>query len=312
MTSLKVKIGVTENDYEAIARFQRNAFSPDAPDPRIAALQTPAYYHWKYNTPFGQATVGRVLLDGSTVSHLAAIPTILYGGREATKAWQLCDIATHPGHRSAGYFRCLLGEWLSTLPGRDLVYCFPNMRSLPILLTSGFLLAAELRLLVAPVLARTRGSSNYEIDSSPATISPPPSENNTNGDVISTRIDEAYLVWRFALRPDVEYLRLTVRRGNQMGDAFVRSLFVGGQRFCLLMLMRGCRITARPLLKAVAHYAGAERARAVLYLSSTWRGSLLPPFVPVPRLFLPRRFPVVVRPTDCRPLNFSASDWDVL
>ena len=138
MTGLKVKIEVTENDSEATARFQRNAFSSDAPDPRVAALQTPAYYHWKYNTPFGQATVGRVLLDGSTVSHLAAIPTILSDGREVTRAWQLCDIATHPGHRGAGYFRCLLGEWLGTLPERDLVYCFPNARSLPILLASGF------------------------------------------------------------------------------------------------------------------------------------------------------------------------------
>lgn len=297
-----------EPDFGELARFQQHAFASGSHDARRIALQSPAYYQWKYNTPVGVAKIATGRVGGVRVSHLAAIPSILSDGREEINAWQLCDIATRADVRRRGYFRRLLDVLLDSLPDADLVYCLPNARSLPLLAQAGFVRAGELRLWATVGPAR---ASHAKVSSDIGLDEPMPAR-GARGRALVMRADPAYLDWRFARRPEAAYRRVTVRQGGETADAILRPLSIGRWRASMLMLMRGGETLQGALLRAAKGCAAADRARPLMYLSSMWGGSLSPLFLPVPKLLLPRSFPIVVRRPSPLPLDFCAGDWDVL
>src|SRR3954452_7014240 len=110
-------------DYAAIADFQRRAFAnvraPIAPD----SVQTPAYYAWKYRTPWGPARVATVNYDGDAGSMVTAIPSVFARGIDRWTAWQICDIATAPRLRRRGLLRLGLAALLTNLPNGDGAFC---------------------------------------------------------------------------------------------------------------------------------------------------------------------------------------------
>ena len=206
----------------------------------------------------------------------------------------------------------LLASMISALPQDDVVFCFPNARSFPALLRSGMQPAGELRLWVSPVLATATPPPDYSVGFSAEAISQPLPRLKSGEAKLAARLDHKYLDWRFARRPDVKYVRLSVRDEFQ-GDAFVRMALIGRLLVTVIMLIRAQPGALKALLKAVAHYAGTQGAWAILYLSSEpWRRPLITFFAPVPRGRMPRQFPIAMRSYDIRRLDFTASDWDVL
>jgi GNAT superfamily N-acetyltransferase len=298
MASFELRTSTREDDYQELALFQRQAFSADGTDPRLSSLQLLDYYRWKYDASAGAALTGRIIDNGKLTSVVAAVPLHLCGESTTVGGWQLRDIATHPEHRQKGHMQRLLASTISALPQEDVAFCFPNARSLPALLKSGMRRAGQLRLWTAPVLAMATGKPNYAVGFSADAITQPIPRVESSETKLAARLDQKYLGWRFARRPDVKYVRLSVRDAYH-GEAFVRAALIGRLPVIMIMLIKAQSGALKPLRKAVAHHAITQGAWAVLYLSSEpWRRPLIPFFAPVPWGLMPRQFPIAMRPHD--------------
>jgi hypothetical protein len=240
---------------------------------------------------------------------VAAIPVILHEDQREMKAWQICDIATHPEHRGRSFFRRALEALLQAIPARSLVFCMPNARSHPLLQKCGFKPAGKLGLWASPLPLFSAGAADQNdiapIGSVPGSASKPGYK--------STKTDRAYIQWRFLQRPGVQYRYVKVDDGEHgPGMAVIRPFRFANQQVCVLMLMMGDVALHRRLLRSSIRSAAAGRARAMLYLASNWSGSLNPYFLRIPDPLLPRSFPIVATRVDGEPFDFCTSDWDVL
>jgi hypothetical protein len=289
-------------DHEAIAEFQRRAFSDIRMPMDPASVQTPAYYAWKYRTPWGPARVATVTHEGDRASMVAAVPTLFACGSDRFIAWQICDIATAPKWRRRGLFRGGLAALLDDLPHDAPVFCLPNRNSRHLLPAMGFRDIGRLRVYVSTAALFTSGHESSQDGAAEAMIATDPRE-------FRTFSDPAGIDWRFRRRPGVSYARIDV------GDAaaIVRTLEQAGMRKLVVMRIWARDTAARArVLRAVRSYAHARRTPLVIYLDSAWAGSFMPPFLPVPATLLPRPLPLLARAFPSRPIRFDTADWDVL
>ena len=289
-------------DCEAIAEFQRRAFHDLRMPMDPASVQTPAYYAWKYRTPWGPARVATMIQDGDRASMVAAVPTLFACGSERFTAWQICDIATAPRWRRQGFFRASLSALLGDLPRDAPVFCLPNRNSRHLLPAMGFRDIGRLRVHVSTAALFASRYEPRPDGAVEALIAAEASE-------FRTFADPGGIDWRFQRRPGVSYARI------HLGDAgaMVRTLEQTGMRKLVVMRIWARDAAARArVLRTVRSYARASKVPLVIYLDSAWHGSVTPPFLPVPATLLPRPLPLLARAFPSRPIRFDAADWDVL
>jgi hypothetical protein len=252
-------------------------------------------------------SIGRLGQDVAV--HVAAIPVMLCEDGYETRAWQICDIATHPEHRGRSFFRRALDALLQAIPAQSLVFCMPNMRSHPLLLKCGFKPVGKLDLWVSlsPLLSTGAADQSHTEPIDPVACSA------ARQGYRSAKTDRAYIQWRFLERPGVQYQYVKVddsEHGPGMG--VIRPFRFANQQVCVLMLMIGNVALQPRLLRSSIRCAATRGARAMLYLASSWSGSRIPFFFRIPDPLLPRSFPIVATGADGKPFDFCTSDWDVL
>ena len=251
------------------------------------------------------------------------------------------DTATHPDHRGRGIFRTLTMAALEHLPAETLIFNTPNDQSRPGYLKMGWSVVGKLPVhvrVVRPVrfatrVARSRaaiGTSGEAVDCSlPAVAGPlddpglPDLLTEVAGDpdvlnALATRRDPAFLHWRYAAAPGLDYRAATVHEGGRLvGLAIGRPRRRGGLSELTLseVLVRpGDSRTARRLLRAVSssgcdHVATHSSVPAV---RSALRSS---GFLPVPRagmvLTAFPRAPLPVDPCDAQSWRLSLGELEV-
>jgi hypothetical protein len=250
-------------DFERIALFQRHCFGLDLTSPERWRLQCHSYYRWKYFTPAGPAWVASVHSKDSLLAMTAAVPFRVAAGSHQFRAWQICDIATHPQFREQGLFSKCLRALRETL-GREIMFCFPNERSRRGLARMGFLVRDRLRVRARPVFFISKGESPIEFD-----LSALPSElhfaSKTEPQLHVTRSAE-FLRWRYNSHPVTKYSCIMMPTSSTMqGHIVVRIMDLVGLRLVLILeSWPSSEIGLRLGINAALQWAKKNRCCAVL------------------------------------------------
>ncbi len=236
----------------------------------------PAFWEWQYARGERPALVV-VADDGGTIVgyYHVLLCTVGYRGHPRAAA-MVQDVATLPAYRGQGMFRALGAAALEGMRRRgvELIYTFPNARSLPSFvrdhaytvaglvpvwvapLALGRLLAERLRLGVAGRVLGAIAEPIWRAFRARITLAP--------GDTVVrlTRADERveavarefavpvtsglartarYLDWRFAEKPGGEYALWGLERGGALVAYLVTRRTEMFSTSCLLLMDLGCR-----------------------------------------------------------------------
>ncbi|QBR91195.1 GNAT family N-acetyltransferase [Nocardioides euryhalodurans] len=274
--------------------------------------RTSDFFRWKHrDSPFG-ASPGLVATDGDRIVGVRLfLRWELQLGDARLRAVRAVDTATHPDYQRRGIFKTLTLQLLDQLEreeGIALVFNTPNADSRPGYLRMGWQEVGQLPVRISPVRplrflrgARAASAANASGSASavaPATdVRPVRSPLPTAAEVLAhedevaallgrgavpgrlhTPITPAYLRWRYAAPPGLDYRAVAVRRHGELvglGVGRVRSR-AGLAELTLgdVMVAAGDTGAARAVLRAarragVDHVAlhaspGSEVARAAL------------------------------------------------
>jgi Acetyltransferase (GNAT) domain len=222
-------------DFEQIASFQKHCFGIDWVSPERGRLQCPAYYRWKYFAPAGAACLASIRSKRELLAMIAAVPFWMAGSGNKFRAWQICDIATHPNCREQGLFSKCLSALRETLAG-EMMFCFPNEHSRRRLVREGFSVQTKLQLRARPVPLHRKGDSQIEFDLSnfPAEL------DRTTDKELQLHIIRSpeFLQWRYSSHPVIKYTGIitpTPRTVHPQALAFLRTIDLVGLRLCLIV-----------------------------------------------------------------------------
>jgi hypothetical protein len=289
-----------ELDLARHTRLQRDAFARRFGLIRASAVQTEAYYAWKYASPAGVARIAQGFDGDTLVASASAVPVRLASERSVMRAWQLCDLATAPHMRRRGVFSSCLARLVADLGDDEPVYCMPNAQSYASLCRAGFVEVGRLRLYLT---LRFRFDSLKPRRSDPTTI--------VARGLGLDLLDPATFDWRFRARPEVSYEVVEVADPERNAIVVLRT--IGGR------LGRACAVVGLPMattppelvIKALSRALGGHSAPVLLTLSQDpppWRNGSWP----IPEAVMPRQFPILAVNFPAEPLSFSAAEWDVL
>jgi len=228
-------------------------------------------WQWQFqNNPSGEAICFLAESQGKIVGQYAAIPTRFSIHGQETLLWFSCDTMVHPDFRRQGIFFALARElyrFLEILPGINLVWGFPNDKSLAGFTGKlGWRTLPSFPLMVIPIrplnmifpsislLKKTgkllSGSMAPDAEVSFSTkiqgIHLDPIEqfdetfdslwqkHSTLAPVIQVR-DRSYLQWRYLSVPEFGYRPFAVRRdGCLIAYAVIRMMTLKGRTFGVL------------------------------------------------------------------------------
>lgn len=215
--------------------------------------RTREFLHWKHRAnPFGTSP-GLVAVndDNAVVAVRLLLRWQLMLGAQRVAAVRAVDTATHPDHQGQGLFRRLTMEALETVASdADLVFNTPNDQSRPGYLKMGWQVVGDVPIALRPVrplrfLRGLRASGQTAVDERPEPVvsSLPRSadvlgalgtsldslidaeEARAPSDRLRTRRDAAYVRWRYAAAPGLDYRAIVVEDG-----AGLRGLGLGRVR----------------------------------------------------------------------------------
>lgn len=304
-------ISADELDYEELAEFQRRCFANVAGGANLAAVQTPAYYTWKYRSPAGQAKIAQVRVDGRLVAMNAMFPLQLVQAGSHFRGWQSCDTATAPEGRGQGYFLKCLAALLEALPQGDSFFGFPNINSTPGFLKFGWAKLARLRLFAGvTVLPGARHALNEisAFDAGHAAIE----EQLSRRTSVMVHRSAAYLNHRYLS----ESRRLYTCFATEGGYAVVRDVQIGERRLALIMDMQATAPADEGrLMGQIKTWARDSKCIGVIAITNAERRLSLVRhgLMPVPHRFSPRPLVLMAQPGrrdagaswDCH-----IGDWD--
>jgi GNAT superfamily N-acetyltransferase len=230
-----------EQDEDAVLDLLREALG-EGPTGR----RTPAFFRWKhFANPFGTSFMFVAEADGRIVGLRAFMRWEFASGGRLIKAVTAVDTATHPQYQGRGVFSTLTKVALGSLPSDiDLVFNTPNEKSLPGYLKMGWQIVGRV-----PVNIRVRRPLRFALGvrsirrssvvprrDAPSINGPRAGDVLADDDVISfvkrssasetriaTRRDGAYLPWRYAQVPTLDYRALrTTRSGRTTGLVIFR------------------------------------------------------------------------------------------
>lgn len=273
--------------------------------------RTAAFFRWKHEAnPFGESLRLVAEHEGQVIGFRSFLRWRFLTGGRVVSAVRAVDTATHPDHQGRGVFTRLTMAGVEALrDDTDLIFNTPNNRSGPGYLKMGWSPVGSVPLRVrparpwrvlrgAPAAVRDRGSPGGP---PPPCRLPPAANVLTDEDTLvdllapqdsrrlTTDRSVAYLRWRYAHAPDLDYRALTVHEGGHVtGLAIGRPRRRGPLAEFLLaeaLVRPGDARSARRLLAAVAaagcdhvvaHAAPgtvvARAARTAAYLPAPWLG----------------------------------------
>jgi GNAT superfamily N-acetyltransferase len=249
--------------------------------------RTAEFFSWKHErNPFGRSPALVAEADGRLVGLRMFLRWELTAQGRLVRAVRAVDTATHPDFQGQGIFRMLTLQALDTVAAdADLVFNTPNSNSRPGYLKMGWQPVGDVPIAIRPVrpLRFVRGLRTVSTGSSDGVSGmrhcplPPAATVFADADGLaelveaasaaadptrlSTRVDLAYLHWRYADAPGLDYRTITThRRGRLTGVAFARPRLRGALTELTLSQLvvhpSDPRAAAR-LLRAAAH-AGCD------------------------------------------------------
>jgi GNAT superfamily N-acetyltransferase len=248
--------------------------------------RTAEFFTWKHeHNPFGRSPALVAEADGRLVGLRMFLRWELTAGGRLVRAVRAVDTATHPDFQGQGIFKTLTLQALDTVAGdADLVFNTPNSNSRPGYLKMGWQQVGDVPIairLVRPVRflrgvrSVTRGT-DVETRQRGCPL-PPAATAFAYGDELGalvdaaaaaadptrlrTRVDLAYLRWRYADAPGLDYRAITTHRHGQLtGVAFARPRLRGSLTeltLSQLIVDPADPTAASHLLRAAAH-AGCD------------------------------------------------------
>lgn len=309
MTEVAV-ISAREADFDEIAAFQRRAFRNGWGGRERRRLQCPAYYKWKYSTPFGHAAlaVGRGAQGIETMA--AAVPFPAQSRHGHDLAWQICDVATAPDMRERGYFhRCIAALRQTVSPGQPL-FSFPNHSSYRRFLSAGFTNRGHIPISAAPV-RRTREPARRltpinRFGFAQDELAAQPLKSGAGRILKSAR----YMNWRYTEHPVTAYACLAHHEhGICAGVIVLRCFSVASLRVAVIVeLVTRFETSVSELLAVARQWAAGERAHAlVLGGAGTHRNGLQ--MFELPAWLMPRRISLVASDTRSAAGGEADEEW---
>lgn len=286
---------MTETDTRHLVREMTPADVPAVLELITASLaggptgeRTAQFFAWKHQAnPFGPSPALVAEHDGRLVGLRMFLRWQFTARGRVVHAVRAVDTATHPDHQGQGIFRALTLQALDTVVAdADLVFNTPNTNSLPGYLKMGWQEVARVPIairLVRPirfahrVRSVTSSAPGATAESSPCSL-PPASAAFDDVSALSTlidtvaaqadqsrlatRLDVAYLRWRYADAPGLDYRVVTTQRAGRLtGMAFARPRRRGALTELtlseLLVDTSDARAAGR-LLRAVAAQSGCD------------------------------------------------------
>lgn len=270
------------------------------------------FFDWKHRrSPFGESPGLVATADDAIVGVRLFLRWQLRFGTRTLQAVRAVDTATHPEHQRRGIFKTLtltLLEQLESDEGVDLVFNTPNADSRPGYLRMGWQEVGRLPVLISPVrpvrfLRGVRAASAANASGSASAVTPVTSTAELRSPLPSARevltadrevaallsrrrtpsgihtpLTPAYLRWRYAEAPGLDYRAIAVHRGGALVGlglgrlrprAGLTELTLGD-----VLVADGDVGTARRVLRAARHAGvdhvavhaapGSEVARAAL------------------------------------------------
>lgn len=305
--------------------------------------RTEQFFRWKHlHGPFGRSFLF-VAKDGERIVGLRSFMRWeFFSGDKVLSAVRAVDTATHPEYQRRGIFAQLNRTALEVLRDEvDFVFNTPNQKTLPGDLKMGWKVVGKLPVAIrvcnpvhVALSLRHLRSSNVSEGRRPGIHAPSADEALQNREAvvsllkeaevpdygIATRRDLAYVQWRYAQAPQLDYrcvseedegmltglafFRVRPRRGlweSTVGDVFVRA----GDRRTARRLLANVRRAA-----AVDHLTCMSPARSTSAAASRASG-----FIRMPRGVLFLVNPLLGRtrpdPTDLRSWALSLGDVEV-
>lgn len=272
--------------------------------------RTPEFFRWKHlANPFGRSCMLVADADGEIVGLRTFMRWEFRRGDRTIRAVRAVDTATHPAHQRRGIFSQLTRAGLDLLRGEaDLIFNTPNERSLPGYLKLGWRVvgtvpvAIRLRRPIAfarglPTLRRPNGATRR---ASPVVHAEPAAEALADEDEVtellattrsfparwSTRGGVAYLRWRYADAPLLDYRALRLRRDGRLRGLALFRVRPRGELWettiAELVVPHDEHGEAAPLLRAVSRAAAVDHVVCSFPAGSFKRAARRGVFVPAP------------------------------
>ncbi|CAN5619486.1 hypothetical protein BH20ACT2_BH20ACT2_08680 [soil metagenome] len=264
--------------------------------------RTVRFFRWKHrDNPFGTSPAYVAEAGGTIVGFRTFLRWRWRTAAGVHEAVRAVDTATHPGHRGAGIFTRLTVEAVESLrqADLDLIFNTPNTQSRP-----GYLKMGWTQVGTVPVAIRAvrpvRFAAGLARLGAPPSDEPVPCELETAAGVLadtgavtellartvapddrlSTDRTAAYLRWRYADAPDLDYRVAVATQGRRLTGLALgrprRRGLLGEFTLDELLVETGDVSTARALLRAVAG-SGCDHVAAITGhdpdLRAAWRAA---------------------------------------
>jgi hypothetical protein len=271
--------------------MQARAFEEVVAASGLAELQSPAYYRWKYRTPWGEARIASVWEGSELVAGNAMYPLGIVWRDRSLLAWQSCDTATLREARGRGHFLACQRALEKELADDALLFGFPNSNSMPGFLKLGWETRAEVRAF-ARILPGRRARAFADLERAEGGLASFEALAKRVGAQDGPMIEHssAYLGWRYPEHPIYPY-EIFGRRERD-GLIVLREAAFGGLRMGIVMdlLAEDSRIERR-LMSFAAAWTREKRLPFTVLFSSTLPRALAAraAFLPVPGVLSPKR-----------------------
>ena len=262
--------------------------------------RTRAYLEWKHlANPFGSSYLLVAESGGAIVGLRAFMRWTWWSGDQPVSAVRAVDTATHPDWRGRGVFKELTLAMVERVRSEGVAFVFntPNKQSLQGYLKMGWQEVGRLAPWVrVRILGGTspRGEADFagvgELLEAPGIDTLLAARAVADDPRLTTRLDPAYLRWRYAEAPGLAY-HAVWQLGNGGGAALIFRIRARSRRtelrLCEVLCTPDAKSVrqARALIREAARRAGADYVTALAPPRSTERRVVeLGGFVPLPRM----------------------------
>ena len=332
----------TPDDVPAIVRFVDSVLNETAA--QKASLLDDSFYRWQYDVQRDVIVIAEEA--GEILAHYPLVAYPMRWGKRTVQVGVCQDLSVSDRLRGRGVFKQmgLLANDLAAAKGIDLLFAFPNHRSISgFLKHHGYSLVGEVGWF-ATVIDPTQGLPLKALKrlghalfggngpKEPPTAGPwdvgPLADSAVPTTCLGTSRTNEYLDWRFAQRPNTDYVGLVEQENGQpVAWAALRVQELKGLRVGLIMdlavtpgadaatgrLLARCRAYFRAQGAALAFMVATPGVPAIASLRRAG-------YLPIPNRFAPRHLNLVARAVNpaCEPLvkdlaawHLTFADWDV-
>jgi GNAT superfamily N-acetyltransferase len=242
-----------------------------------AGRRPPEFFRWKHlENPFGRSYMLLAEADDRLVGFRSFMRWRFDLAGESVHAVRAVDTATHPDYQGHGIFRLLTTTAIEELRAEaDLIFNTPNDKSLPGYLKMGWRRVGEVPIRVRvrrPIRFLRLLRSRHDAAASAARVDPTPpidadwsaaaAVESWGDERLTTTRDEAYLRWRYANAPLLNYRAVEERDGGELRGAAVYRVRTRGRlreaTVVELLVRRGDRECASELLRRVGREATVD------------------------------------------------------